>query len=259
MKVPFLDLKWQHAQVGTAIKTRFDHVFENTSFTLGEDVKLFEDNFARFIGVNHVVGVDNGTDALAIAYHALGIGAGDEIITIPTTFIATIAPAIQLGIKPVFVDIDAATRNFDFSKLEAAVTSRTKAIVPVHLYGDMPDMDKILAFAKAHDLFVIEDAAQAQGARFKGKCAGSFGELATFSFYPGKNLGAYGQAGAIAQATPKWIRFCANCVLRERSRNINMKLSAGIRVSIRCRRSSLMRSSKTQRMERDEGRYCTTI
>ncbi|HUO56400.1 MAG TPA: DegT/DnrJ/EryC1/StrS family aminotransferase [Candidatus Paceibacterota bacterium] len=203
MNVPFLDLTWQHAQIAPAITNRFNRVFENAAFTLGEDVKTFEDNFARYIGIQHVVGVDNGTDALAIAYHALGLRAGDEIITIPTTFIATISPAIQAGIKPVFVDIDPATRTFDFGKLEAALTPRTKAIVPVHLAGDMPNMDKVTAFATAHNLMVIEDAAQAHGARFKGARAGSFGLLSTFSFYPGKNLGAYGQAGAIATNDPE--------------------------------------------------------
>jgi dTDP-4-amino-4,6-dideoxygalactose transaminase len=198
MSVPFLDLKWQHERIAESVRERFERVFADSSFTGGVDVPQFEEHFAAYLGVPHVVGVDNGTDALTLAYHALGLKAGDEVVMMPTTFIATAAAALHIGVKPTFVDIDPVTRNIDCVALEAAITSRTKGIVAVHLYGDVAPMDIILDIARRHGLLVIEDAAQAQGATYKGKRAGSLGDIATFSFYPGKNLGAYGQAGAIA-------------------------------------------------------------
>jgi dTDP-4-amino-4,6-dideoxygalactose transaminase len=197
MKVPFVDLGWQEAYIRTRRETRFADVIERSAFVLGPEVDAFEKSFAAYCGSSEAVGVANGTDALALIYTALGIGRGDEIVTIPTTFIASISPFIHLGATPVFVDIDEQTRNFDISRLKVAITSRTKAILVVHLYGDIPDMDAILAVAKEYNVPVIEDACQAHGAAYKGKRAGSFGVAAAFSFYPGKNLGAYGDAGAI--------------------------------------------------------------
>ena len=157
----------------------------------------FEQEFARFCDCKHAIGVGNGTDALWLSLLALGIGPGDEVITVPNTFIATAEAITYCGAKPVFVDVDEKTYNMDPALLEAAITPKTKAIIPVHLFGQTADMDPILAIAKAHGLHVIEDACQAHGAEYKGRKAGSMGDTGCFSFYPGKNLGAYGEAGAV--------------------------------------------------------------
>lgn len=197
MKVPFLDLSWQHKQIEEELKAGLEAIFAKTAFINGPDVALFEQNFASYLGVKHCIGVANGTDALILSHKALGIGAGDEVITIPTTFFATSSSTIHAGATPVFVDIDPVTRNFDFEKLEKAITSKTKAIIPVHLYGQPVDMVRILDISKRHNLKVIEDSCQSQGALFQDRKAGSFGDISSFSFYPGKNLGAYGDAGCV--------------------------------------------------------------
>ncbi len=197
MNVPFVDLGWQEREIGAPREKRFADVIARTAFVLGSEVEAFERNFAAYCGVRHAIAVGNGTDALMLIYAALGIGKGDEVITIPTTFIASVSPLVHLGARPVFADIDPHTRNFDMEKLEWAITSQTKAILAVHLYGDMPDMDTIRRIADAHGIAVIEDACQAHGAEYKGARAGSHGRAAAFSFYPGKNLGAYGDAGGI--------------------------------------------------------------
>jgi dTDP-4-amino-4,6-dideoxygalactose transaminase len=196
MQVPFLDLKAQHDPLRDEILSAIGEVIDVNAFAGGPFVKKFEEEFAAYCHTKHAVGLGNGTDALWLALVGLGVGAGDEVITVPNTFIAT-AEAISLcGAKPVFVDIDPRTYTLDPTLLEAAITPRTKAIIPVHLYGQMADMDPIMAIANKRGLFVIEDACQAHGAEYKGRRAGSIGHAGCFSFYPGKNLGAWGEAGA---------------------------------------------------------------
>jgi len=197
MKVPFVDLAWQHTIIEKSLAHRFEGIFSHSSFIGGEDVKIFEDNFARYLGSRFAIGVANGTDALFLSFRALGIEPGDEVITIPTTFVATASAIVHAGGTPVFVDIDPETRNFDISSLESRMGPHTKAIIPVHLYGEPTDMDAVLGIARAHDLKVVEDACQAHGAEYRGKKVGTFGDFGCFSFYPGKNLGAYGDAGMI--------------------------------------------------------------
>ena len=197
MKVPYLDLKAQYESIRGEIGDAIQQVLDKTAFAGGPFVAQFEKEFAAFCGTRFAAGVGSGTDALWMALLGLGIGPGDEVITVPDTFIATAEAISWCGAKPVFVDVDPVTYNMDPSKLEAAVTAKTKAIIPVHLFGQMADMDPILEIARKRKLFVIEDASQAHGAEYKGKKAGSIGDAGCFSFYPGKNLGAYGEAGAV--------------------------------------------------------------
>jgi len=197
MNVPFLDLKAQYKTIKDEISAAINEVIENTAFAGGPFVAKFENEFAKFCGAQYAIGVGNGTDALWASLVALGIGAGDEVITTPNTFIAT-AEAISLsGATPIFVDIDEQTHNINPALIEAAITPKTKAIIPVHLFGQPADMDPIMAIAEKHGLKVVEDACQAHGAEYKGKKAGSIGAVGCFSFYPGKNLGAYGEGGGI--------------------------------------------------------------
>jgi len=197
MKVPFLNLKVQYKSIQDEIAVALQHVLDNTSFAGGPFVNEFEKDFASFCKCEFAIGVGSGTTALWMALSGLGLGQGDEVITAPNTFIATAEAISFCGAKPVFVDIDEQTYTINPEQLEAAITPRTKAIVPVHLYGQTADMDPILEISQAHDLFIIEDACQAHGAEYKGQPAGSMGDAGCFSFYPGKNLGAYGEAGAI--------------------------------------------------------------
>ncbi|MFO7569374.1 MAG: DegT/DnrJ/EryC1/StrS family aminotransferase [Smithellaceae bacterium] len=197
MNVPFLDLKAQYRTIKDEVHPAINEVIENTAFAGGPYVAKFEQAFAEYCGVKHAIGVGNGTDALWMSLVALGVGAGDEVITTPNTFIAT-AEAISLaGAIPVFVDIDEKNHNMNPALIEAAITKKTKAIIPVHLFGQPADMDPILAIAQKHGLKIVEDACQAHGAEYKGKRAGSMGITGCFSFYPGKNLGAYGEGGAV--------------------------------------------------------------
>ena len=197
MKVPFLDLKAQYNSIKGEIGAALQQVLENTAFAGGPFVAQFEKEFAAFCGTRHAIGVGSGTDALWAALIAAGVGPGDEVITVPDTFIATAEAISFCGARPVFVDIEEATYNMDPAKLEVAITPKTKAVIPVHLFGQMTDMDPIMQIARKRKLYVIEDAAQAHGAEYKGKKAGSVGDAGCFSFYPGKNLGAYGEAGAV--------------------------------------------------------------
>ena len=197
MKVPFLDLKAQYITIKDEIAVALQRVLENTAFAGGPFVAQFEKEFATFCGTQHAVGVGNGTDALWMALLALGVGPGDEVITVPDTFIATAEAISYCGAKPIFCDVEEKTYNLDSAKLEAAITPKTKGIIPVHLFGQMADMDPIMEIARKRNLFVIEDASQAHGAEYKGRKAGSIGVAGCFSFYPGKNLGAYGEAGAV--------------------------------------------------------------
>lgn len=197
MKIPFVDLKSQYISIKDELDQVINNVITESAFIGGKYLKAFEHNFANYIGVKHCIGVGNGTDALYIAMKSLGIGSGDEVITVANSFIATSEAITLTGAKVVFVDCDKQSYNIDIEKIERALTGKTKAIVPVHLYGQPAAMDSIKTIAKKHNLYIIEDAAQAHGASFKEKNVGTFGNLACFSFFPGKNLGAYGDAGAI--------------------------------------------------------------
>lgn len=197
MQVPFLDLKTQYKSIKQEIDKAITNVIKETAFVGGEYVKRFEEEFADFCQAKHCVGVANGTDALFIALRALGIGKGDEVITAANSFIATSEAITMAGARVVFVDCDHQTHNIDVKKIPSAVTPQTKAIIPVHLYGQPADMVTLQKIAKEYGLFLIEDAAQAHGAEINGQKVGCFGQMACFSFYPGKNLGAYGDAGAI--------------------------------------------------------------
>jgi dTDP-4-amino-4,6-dideoxygalactose transaminase len=197
MQVPFLDLRVQHQPLMTELVDAFCQVTEASAFAGGPFVARFETEFAAFCQTRHALGVGSGTDALWLSLLALGVGPGDEVITVPNSFMAT-AEAISLcGARPVFVDIDERTYTMDPEQLEAAITLRTQGIVPVHIFGQMADMDAILSVARRHGTPVIEDACQAHGAEYKGRRAGSLGVAGCFSFYPGKNLGAFGEAGAV--------------------------------------------------------------
>lgn len=197
MNVPLVDLKAQYISIKSDIDDAISGVLENTQFIGGEEVHSFEQEFAEFSGVRHAIGVGNGTDAITLVLKALGVGAGDEVITVANTFIATAEAISSLGATPVFVDVDPSHFNMSPESLEDAITERTKAIIPVHLYGQPAPMDAICAIAQRHGLYVVEDSAQAHGSTYKGKPVGAWGDAGTFSFYPGKNLGAYGDAGAV--------------------------------------------------------------
>ena len=197
MNVPFLDLKTQYQTIQAEITSALQNVLDSTAFAGGPFVEKFEKEFAAFCQAGFTVGVGSGTDALWIALMCLGVGQGDEVITTPNTFIATAEAITFCGAKPVFVDIDEQTYNLNPDLLKGAITTKTKAIIPVHLFGQPADMDPIMKIAREHGLFVIEDACQAHGTEYKGRRAGSIGHAGCFSFYPGKNLGAYGEAGAV--------------------------------------------------------------
>ena len=197
MTVPMVDLRAQYLRIQEAVDAAIARVVASTQFIGGEDCRLFEQEFAAFCGARHAVGVANGTDALALALRAYGVGPGDEVVTVANTFIATGEAILLNGARPVFVDVDEASFTMDPERLEAAITARTKVILPVHLYGHPAPMNEIRAVAERHGLPVLEDAAQAHGAEIAGRRAGSLGHAACFSFYPGKNLGAYGDAGMV--------------------------------------------------------------
>lgn len=196
-KIPCLDLKGQHQQIKAEVFEMFEKVYENTAFSGGPFVEAFEKQFATFCNTQYSVGVNNGTTALHLAMLALGIGEGDEVIVPADTFIATAWGVSHAGATPVFVDCTADTWEIDITKIEEKISPKTKAIIGVHLYGQPFDIDGVRAICDKHNLFLIEDAAQAQGARYKNQSIGGFGEMACFSFYPGKNLGACGEAGGL--------------------------------------------------------------
>ena len=195
LQVPFVDLKTQYTALKSEVDAAFAEVFENTSFVLGDAVARFEDEFATYCGAKHAIGLDSGLSALDMLLRAYGIGPGDEVITASNTFIATVLAISSAGATPVLVDCDPVTYNISCEAIEAAITPRTRAIIPVHLYGQPVDMDALLAIARSHSLLVIEDACQAHGATYGGNRVGSTADGAAFSFYPGKNLGAYGDGG----------------------------------------------------------------
>jgi dTDP-4-amino-4,6-dideoxygalactose transaminase len=193
--IPFLDLKAQFASIAPELQRAVNGIFETGQFVLGEEVAAFESEFAQYVGARHAVAVNTGTSALHLSLLAAGIGPGDEVITVPFTFVATVAAIGYTGARAVLVDIDPATFTMDVRQIEAAITPRTKAILPVHLYGQPADLDPIREIARAHGLLVIEDACQAHAAEYRGRRVGAIGDLGCFSFYPGKNLGACGEGG----------------------------------------------------------------
>lgn len=214
MKVDFVDLRAQDAPIRAELDAAIKRVMDTASFVLGEDVAMLEAEFASYCGTKYAVGVDNGLSALKLSLIAHGIGAGDEVIVPAHTFAATAAAATFAGATPVFVDIAPGTYHLDPTLLERALTPRTKAIIPVHLYGIPADMDPILAFAAKHNLVVVEDAAQAHGAFYRGRRIGSLGHTAAFSFYPAKNLGAAGDGGMVTTnnaAVAERIQALRNC------------------------------------------------
>jgi dTDP-4-amino-4,6-dideoxygalactose transaminase len=202
--IPFVDLKAQYSGIKQEIDEAMSRVFDMCQFVLGDEVEAFEAEFAAYCQAKHAVGVNSGTSALHLALLAAGIKPGDEVITASFTFVATAAAIRYAGATPVFVDVDPRSLTIDAANIEAAITSRTKAIVPVHLYGQCADMGPLLEIARSHGLVVIEDAAQAHGAEYETRRAGSLGGLACFSFYPGKNLGAYGEGGAVTTNDPAY-------------------------------------------------------
>ncbi len=195
--IPLVDLKSQYQSIKSEIDNAISEVVESCQFILGPKVESFETDFAAYCQSRFAFGLNSGTSALHLALLAAGVGPGDEVITVSYTFVSTVACILHTGAAPVLVDIDPLTCNIDPLKIEAAITPRTKALMPVHLYGSCADMDPIIDIARRHNLTLIEDAAQAHGAEYKGRRAGSMGDLACFSFYPGKNLGAYGEGGAV--------------------------------------------------------------
>lgn len=204
--IPFVDLKAQYVSIKSEVDAAVLGILDSTQFILGHEVAKFEEEFAAFSGATMGVGVNTGTSALHLALLAAGIGPGDEVITVPFTFVATVAAIRYTGATPVFVDIDPVTFNMDPAAVEAAVTPRTKAILPVHLYGQPAEMDTVVAIARKHKLVVIEDACQAHAAEYRGRRVGSLGDMACFSFYPGKNLGAYGEGGMLVTSNAAYAR-----------------------------------------------------
>lgn len=213
MKIPLVDLNAQYLSIQSEVDAAIQRVIARSAFIGGDELSRFEEEFAAYCEAAACVGVGNGTDALYLTLRALGIGAGDEVITVAHTFIATSEAIAMTGASPIFVDIDEQTMLMNPELLEAAVTSHTRAIIPVHLYGQPCDMDAIMDIGRRHGLKVIEDAAQAHGARWRGRRAGSMGDAACFSFYPGKNLGAFGDGGAVVsqdETLIEQVRMLAN-------------------------------------------------
>ncbi len=217
MRIPLVDLKKQYQGIKEEILNEIGQVLDGMQLFLGKNVQAVEASFAGYCGTGHAIGVGSGTDALHIALRACGIGPGDEVITVSHTFIATVEAIIMAGATPVFVDIDPATYTMDTAQIEKAITPRTRAILPVHLYGHPADMGPVLKLAKAHNLRVIEDSCQGHGAEYDGKRAGSLGDVGCFSFYFTKNLGAYGEAGIITTSDPEIAGRCR--MLRDHGQN----------------------------------------
>jgi dTDP-4-amino-4,6-dideoxygalactose transaminase len=206
IKVPYLDLKAQYRSIKPEIDAAIARVLDSCQFVLGPEVAELETAFAAYCGTKECIALNSGTSALHLALLAAGVGPGDEVITVPFTFVASVAAVLYTGARPVLVDIDPRSFTMDPGLLEKAITPRTKAVLPVHLYGQTADMDPIMDVARRHNLVVIEDAAQAHGAKYKGQPAGSVGDIGCFSFYPGKNLGAYGEGGAVTTGNPEYAR-----------------------------------------------------
>jgi dTDP-4-amino-4,6-dideoxygalactose transaminase/acetyltransferase-like isoleucine patch superfamily enzyme len=206
LTVPFVDLRAQYQSIKAEIQHALNTVLDSSAFILGQEVEALEAEFAAYSGARFGIALNSGTSALHLALLAAGIGTGDEVITVPFTFVATAAAILYAGARPILVDIDPCSFTMDVSQIETVITPRTKAILPVHLYGQSADMDPIVEIARRHGLVVIEDAAQAHGAKYKGRRVGGIGDLGCFSFYPGKNLGAYGEGGMVVTNNPQYAR-----------------------------------------------------
>ena len=217
MRIPLVDLKNQYQNIKEEVLSEISEALDSMQLFLGKNVQALESEFAGFCGTEFAIGVSSGTDALHIALRACGIGPGDEVITVSHTFIATVEAIILTGAKPVLVDINPETYNMDTSQLKKAITSKTKAIIPVFMYGHPADMDPIIGIARAHGLKIIEDACQAHGAEYKGRRSGSIGDVGCFSFYFTKNLGAYGEGGIITTSDPEIAQQCR--MLRDHGQN----------------------------------------
>ena len=202
--IPFLDLRAQYQSIEQEVVSAVTRALASTQWILGDEVEAFEKEFAHYSGGEFGIGVNSGTSALHLALLAAGVGPGDEVITVASTFVATTAAIDYTGARPVFVDIDPITLNMDADLVESAITERTRAILPVHLHGQPSNLDPLLDIARRHNLVVIEDAAQAHGAEYKGRRVGSIGDMGCFSFYPGKNLGACGEAGMVVTNNPEY-------------------------------------------------------
>lgn len=238
MQIPFIDLNAQYLSIRNEIDETIQQVISESAFIKGKYVNRFEEDYAKLCDVKHCIGVGNGTDAIYIALKVLGVGPGDEVITVANSWISTSETITQTGAKPVFVDIHPDYYTIDTSKIEERITPRTKAIIPVHLFGQPVDMDAISDICRRHNLFLIEDCAQAHFAEWKGQKVGTFGIAATFSFYPGKNLGAYGDAGAIVTSNDEFAekaRMYANhgCLIKHQHKfeGINSRLD-GLQAAI---------------------------
>ena len=205
-KVPFLDLKMQYQSIKPEIDAAVARVLDGCQFVLGSEVAEFEREFATYCGAAECIALNSGTSALHLALLAAGVGPGHEVMTVPFTFVASVAAIVYTGARPVLIDIDPRSFTMDPAAIEAAITPRSKAILPVHLYGQSADMDPIMEVARRHGLVVIEDAAQAHGAKYKGRSVGGIGDMTCFSFYPSKNLGAYGEGGAVTTSNPEYAR-----------------------------------------------------
>lgn len=216
-EIAFVDLKTQYERLKPEITAAISAVLDDRAFVQGRHAAKFARDFCAMLGLPHGVGCSNGTSAIAVALEALGIGRGDEVITVSHTFFATTEAIFHVGAVPVFVDIDPRTYTIDLAQVDAAVTPRTRAVLPVHLYGNPCQMTELMALARKHSLVVVEDAAQAHLATYGDTCAGAFGDAATFSFYPGKNLGAYGDAGFIASRDPKTAEIVESLIDHGRS------------------------------------------
>jgi dTDP-4-amino-4,6-dideoxygalactose transaminase len=242
--VPFVDLKEQYARIGAEAEAAMRRVTASADFILGHELEAFESEFAAYCEAGHAVGLDSGISALELGMRSLGIGPGDEVITPVNSFIASSSAISFTGATPVWVDADPETYDMDVERVRAAITERTKAIMPVHLYGQPADMDPIGEIARQHGLYVIEDACQAHGARYKGRRVGSLGDFAAFSFYPGKNLGAYGDGGALTTNNPglaEQVRMMRNYGQRQKydhaflawNRRLDTLQAAVLRVKLR--------------------------
>jgi dTDP-4-amino-4,6-dideoxygalactose transaminase len=217
MRIPLVDLKNQYQNIKEEVLSEISQALDEMQLFLGKNVQTLESDFAAYCGNEFAIGVSSGTDALHIALRASGIGPGDEVITVPNTFIATVEAIVLAGARPILIDIDPETYNMDTSQLEEAITSRTKCILPVHLYGHPADMDPVMDIATSHGLKVIEDACQAHGAQYKGRRVGSIGNAGCFSFYFTKNLGAYGEGGIITTSDPDIAKQCR--MIRDHGQN----------------------------------------
>jgi len=206
INIPFVDLKTQYLNIKKEIDKKISFLINNSAFILGEDLERFEKEFSEFCNIEYCIGVSSGTDALIIALRALGIGYGDEVITVPNTFIATVEAISLVGAIPIFVDVNEEDYNINVNLIKEKITDRTKAIIPVHLFGQPADMRSIIDIAGENGLYVVEDACQAHGAEFEKEKAGTFGNIGCFSFYPAKNLGAYGDGGAVVTNDKKLYR-----------------------------------------------------